>query len=197
MTRKMLQVSIILILALSYSSAQQLEHMIPVGYQSPFLKSGQFITSMYYNSYSTKFERLGDDIEGWTRFGEYSVNMVGYLGLTDNLTLSTKLFFYPKQNINWTNEDGNGENSNNFNVSPELTLSFRPYSGLEVFGTFHYQGTTTEYGPYTYFSNEPIGIDEDGNVIYELRERTMSPGADLETQHIRFKVGLTYSGRLW
>ena len=62
--------------------------MQPVGYQNPFLKSGQFISNLYFNSYrnTTDYE-LGD-----SNLGEYGINLSGYLGLTDFLTVSTNNF---------------------------------------------------------------------------------------------------------
>lgn len=76
--------------------AIMMDYMIPLGYQSPFLKSGQYVTSLYYYSYNNENESASETLPYMVNHGEYSVNFLGYLGLTDYITLSTRLGIYPE-----------------------------------------------------------------------------------------------------
>ena len=173
--------------------AQQLEFMQPVGYQNPFLKSGQYITSLYYymheseSNYSNYISHIGS---------EY-LNLTGFIGLTDFLTLSTKIAVYPPQKIQWYTGENTMKRKNDFSVNPEITLSYRPIKSLEIFGSYNYRQYTTTQGPYIYMQDMPIGIDSTGAVIVD-EVRVFSPGMDpMDTSSYFFRFGLTYSGKLW
>lgn len=174
--------------------SQQLEFMQPVGYQNPFLKSGQFIASLYSYSYQSETEYSDYD----RYFRNNNINLVSYLGLTDYLTLATRIAIYPDQKINWSEGNSTQKRKNNFNINPELTLSYRPANSLEIFSSFNYRQYTTTEGPYSYLQSVPVGFDSTtGSIIYEERMFQVTAMNPMKTSSYFFKFGLTYFGRLW
>ncbi|MBN1407911.1 MAG: hypothetical protein JW956_08985 [Calditrichaceae bacterium] len=173
--------------------AQQLEFMQPVGYQNPFLKSGQYITSLYYYSYESNYRYSNDTHHNGSKY----INIAGFLGLTDFLTLSTKIAVYPNQKMQWDTGESTMKRETDFYINPEITLSYRPIKSLEIFGSYNYRQYTITQGPYSYLQDVPIGIDSTGTVIVEER-RVYDSGMDpYDTSSYFFRFGLTYSGRLW
>ena len=167
--------------------------MQPVGYQNPFLKSGQFISDLYLYSYRNTIDRELDD----TNFGEYSINLSGYLGLTDFLTVSTRLSAYPAQKTAWRSDGADGKREQSFNINPQITLSYRPIAYLEIYGSFDYQQYEITSYPESYYTSVPVGIDSTGQIIYEDRKRIIEAQAPYTTSRYNFRFGLTYSGKLW
>jgi hypothetical protein len=168
--------------------------MQPVGYQNPFLKSGQYIAGLYYYSYQSETE--------YSNYDRYSrnnnINLVSYLGLTDYLTISTRIAIYPDQKINWSEGNSTQKRKTNFNINPELTLSYRPVNCLEIFSSFNYRQYTTNEGPYSYLQSVPVGFDSTtGSIIYEEQMFQVEAMDPMKTSSYFFKFGLTYSGRLW
>ena len=190
--RILLLVSIMFII--NSLKAQQLEFMQPVGYQNPFLKSGQYITSLYYYSRITETERS----DNLTKTGEYNINLIGYLGLIDNLTLKTLITVHPYQKIYWYSEGGSGNDKSKFYVDPEFTISYRPIEFLEIFGSCNFSQYEIDRGPYSYYISTLVGYDpETGAAIYEPRLVTTQDKSVYDYTNYRFRFGLTYSGRLW
>ena len=187
---------IIVILYLSYelSNAQGLEFMQPVGYQNPFLKSGQFITNLYFYAHQSETEQTN-----YTRYnGSKNVNFIGYLGLTDYITISTRIAIYPTQKVVWESEGSTLKTENDFHFNPEFILSYRPVESLEIYGSFNYRQYTTTQEPYTTYTDFPIGIDpETGDIIYELQEINVEGRDPFDTSIYFLRFGLTYSGKLW
>ena len=81
-------IAIVAFIAISsqFLSAQKLEHMLPAGYQNPFLKSGQFITTLYYYSLLFEDDFNQEDPPYVRNHGENSIRFAGYLGLTGQIT---------------------------------------------------------------------------------------------------------------
>ena len=173
--------------------AQQLEYMQPVGYQNPLLKSGQFISSLYYFSKQSETEYSGHN----THFEDNNINFFGYLGLTDFLTLSTRLSIYPSQKIQWETGESTMKRKTDFYINPELTLSYRPIQYLEIFGSFNYRQYTITQGPYSFLQSVPVGIDSTGTVIYEERMAQVDGMDPMDSSSYYLRFGLTYSGKLW
>jgi len=187
-------VIVIFCLILEFANAQRLEYMQQVGYQNPFLKSGQFISNLYFYSFGNTSERdLGD-----TNFGEYSINLSGYLGLTDYLTFSTRITAYPEQKTYWRSGGEEGKREQSFNINPQITLSYRPMDYLEIYGSFDYQQYEITSYPESYYTSFPAGVDTTtGQIIYENRKIIMDAQEPYTTSRYNFRFGLTYSGRLW
>ena|SRR3990172_2579164 len=180
------------------AQVQNLNRVVPIGYQNPFLRSGQYITTLYYYSNTDRTESSFDGYKSIYVDREYSVRWAGYLGLADNLTLSTKLFVYPRQEIHWGEGVSNAKDTQKANLNPQVTLSFRPSNDLEIFGSIDYRQMETFFSPYTYETTVPVGVDpETGQVIYEPRMVTVGAAPQLEQKLTVVKVGFTYSGCLW
>lgn len=129
--------------------------------------------------------------------GNKNFNFNGYLGLTDFLTLSTRVAVYPDQKIQWETNGSTLKRKTDLYVNPEITLSYRPIEDLEIFGTYNYRQYTITEGPYSFLQEVPIGVDPTGTVIYEERE-VYTEGMDpIDTSTYFFRFGLTYSGKLW
>jgi hypothetical protein len=182
----------------SLAHVQNLNRVVPIGYQNPFLVSGQFITTLYYYSNSNRTESPFDGDKSIYVDREYSVRWAGYLGLTNSLTLSTKLFVYPGQKIYWGEGVSNEKNTKKPNLNPQVTLSYRPLNDLEIFGSINYRRSETLFSPYTYQTMVPVGIDpETGVVVYGPSKVTVGAAPQLEQKLTVVKVGFTYSGCLW
>lgn len=190
--RLLLLVSILFIV--NSIQAQQLEFMQPVGYQNPFIKSGQFIANLYFYAHQSETEQTN-----YTRHNDIkNVNFISYLGVTDYITVSTRIAIYPAQKVVWESEGSTLKTENDFHINPELILSYRPIQSLEIYGSFNYRQYTTTQGPYTTYTDFPIGIDpETGNIIYELREINVEGRDPIDTSIYFLRFGLTYSGKLW
>jgi hypothetical protein len=173
--------------------AQQLEYMQPVGYQNPFLKSGQFISSLYYYTLQTESDFTNSDVHT----GDKNFNFTGYLGLTDFLTLSTRVVVFPDQKIHWETDGSTMKRNTDFYVNPEITLSYRPIEALEIFGSYNYRQYTISQGPYSFLQDAPIGADSTGTIIYEERKVYTEGMNPIDTNTYFFRFGLTYSGKLW
>ena len=74
----------------STSFGQITDIYIPAGFNNPFLKSGKFITSLYYynNSSFSEYDEREDKLTN------YNLNLVGYMGLTDQITLKANFVFF-------------------------------------------------------------------------------------------------------
>jgi len=180
-------------LLLTTVRAQRLELMQPVGYQTPFLKSGEFISNLYYFSMQSKMERTNYI----TKSGEYNINFTGYLGLTDNLVLRTHISAFPGQKISRYTKGSKGNDRIDFYIDPEITISYRPIRYLEIFGSFQYTQYEITRGPYydymTFVEIDPeTGIATYNERLAVTRDEAVS---DISTYRVRF--GLTYAGGLW
>jgi hypothetical protein len=122
---------------------------------------------------------------------------VGYLGITDQLTLTTRINYFPEQKIIW-GENSTLDRSINLNVDPELTLSYRPIEYLEIFGNFDYhQYKTTQNATQV---KVLVIVDYDpstGDPIYEERTLSSFGHPPFTTTSTIFRIGVTYSGKLW
>jgi len=173
--------------------AQELEFMQPVGFQNPFLKSGQLISSLFYYERQAEIDFTNNDVHT----GDKNFNFNGYLGLTDFLTLSTRVALYPDQKIQWETDGSTRKRKTDLHVNPEITLSYRPIEALEIFGTYNYRQYTTTQGAYSYMQEVPIDVDSTGTVIYEEREVHTEGMNPVDTRTYFFRFGLTYAGKLW
>jgi hypothetical protein len=180
-------------LLLTNLQAQKIEHMQPVGYQNPFLRSGQFISGLYYY----QSERVSDYTNEKSHFGDKNLTFAGYLGLTDFLTLSTRISVYPNQKIQWYTGESTMKRETDFYISPQLTLSYRPAEYLEIFSSLNYYKYTITQGSYTALQPVSILDPETGQIIVEERMVQMEGMDPTDINSYFFKFGLTYSGRLW
>ena len=190
---KRLMILVSLIFIINSLQAQRLEYMQPVGYQSPFLKSGQFISNLYFNSHQSE-----SNYSSYERnMGNYNLNFSGYLGLTDYLTLTTRLGIHPAQKTIWSTGSRTDKMENNLNFNPELILSYRPIEYLEIFGSVDYRKYETTQGPYTYLTERPRYDPNTHEIIYEERMVEIEGMDPYKTTRYIVRFGLTYSGKLW
>ncbi len=187
--------ALVTLLLCSVLPAQQLEHMVPVGFNNPFLKSGQYITSLYFQNNSSEESR--PESESGIERNAYSINMRSYLGLTDNITLSAALHFFPEQTISEGLYGTGGDATNSFYVQPEVVLSYRPTTAMEIFGSFNFSDYSRSYKASRGTTKRIIGIDENGEPIYGKEEFTIPPFPDSMQKSVSFNVGVTVSGQLW
>ena len=173
--------------------AQKLEHMLPVGYQSPFLKSGQFISNLYFYSHQSESNHSSYE----TNHGNYNLNFSGYLGLTDYQTLTTRIGVYPAQKTIWSTGSRTDKIENNLHFNPELILSYRPIKFLEVFGSVDYREYETTQEPYTYLTERSRYDPNTHEIIYEEYMVEIEGMDPYKTTRYFVRFGLTYSGRLW
>ncbi len=194
MVQKFIFFFFLVIFLLSNSYAQKIEHLVPIGFNNPFLKSGQFISSMFLENSSFKSEY--EDKTGIKR-NEYYLSFQTYLGLTDDVTLSTRLNTFPTQTVDKGLFDGGGDRKQNFNIRPEFILSYRPSESVEIFGLVDYSNYESSFKESSFKTVIPVGVDEFGNTIYEERTMTIQPRADLKNTFSNIKIGVTFSGKLW
>ena len=191
---KRLMILISLIFIINSLQAQRLEYLQPVGYQSPFLKSGQFISNLYFYSHQSESNHSLYE----TNMGNYNLNFSGYLGLTDYLTLTTRLGIYPAQKTSWSTGSRTNKTEDNLNFNPQLILSYRPIEFLEIFGSVDYRQYSKTQGPYTYVLETAVGVDpQSGEIIYEERTIDLEGMGTYETTRYAIRFGLTYAGKLW
>ena len=178
----------------SMAWSQNLNFYIPAGFRNPLLQGGQFISSLYF--YGDQITTTQDIKK--TRNSMNDVNFLGYLGITEKITLKTHFVISPSQTIQKVLEGGMGENTRNFSFSPEITLSYRPLMNLEVFGSVYHSNQTTRFGERGEYIEVPVGTDPiTGEVIYEKRLVTFPGQPDLESFNSTFLVGLSFVGSLW
>lgn len=178
----------------SLAVAQNQEHYLPVGFQNPILKSGQYIFSASFNNSTQKNTQGTNSYE----YGKHYFNAMGYLGVTDRITLSTYLTLSPRQTIAQSRGVNEYSDRENFNASTSLNLSYRLHSGFELFSAFDYNRATVEYGDRTYLTTVPVGVDPNtGAVIYEERRISLPALPDTRNTGTYYRMGLTFVGNLW
>ena len=89
------------------------------------------MTSLYFSQNNSKTEYSTQDSES----RGYSMNFACFLGLTDWMTLSTKLRYIPKQTILEMTGDRLQEDTQKNTFQPEVILSLRPKPNFEIFGS--------------------------------------------------------------
>jgi len=127
----------------------------------------------------------------------HNLNLNGYLGITDQLTLRTNLILSPDQTVHKISKGGKGEDKNKFYFSPQITLSFRPSSGIEIFGDIAYLDMERMFGPTQEYRSVPVGYDSTGSVIYDRLLVTSPALPKIDYKSAKFKIGITYFGKLW
>ena len=185
----------IFILLISFCLGQSLnEYYIPAGFQNPLLKSGQFISGMYYYHYQVASLREGSETTDYSK----NINMTGYLGITDRITLRTKFIVSPEQNVQEVTKGGKGTSTSVFNINPQLTVSYRPVNKMEIFSSIDIWNTKNTFGDRTVSEDVPIGIDpETGEMIYERRTIVQPALPDIKRKGFIFMIGINYCGQLW
>jgi len=179
-------------MSLSPLQAQSLDYYIPAGFNNPMLKSGQFITSLYY----THSGSTTDVEEMITENSTKNWQFVGYLGLAEGFTLRADIGFYPEQTASEITSGGAGEQKHTFHLRPDIILSYRPTSTLEIFGNFSYGKYTQQIGPRSVYQDVPVGVNPDGSYIYERRLVTQT-GFDVDIKFTSIRMGISYYGNLW
>ena len=120
-----------LVLGIHTAYSQMTDYYVPITYRNPILKSGQFMTNLYYSRTMSTTTHQGDESENMS----YNFNLVGYIGITNWLTFSSRLVFYPEQTMAKYTGSQIGEDTKKQAFNPEFTLSFRPVNYLEIFGS--------------------------------------------------------------
>ena len=166
---------------------------IPAGFNNPLLKSGNFITSLYYYNSNTLSEY--DDRED--KLANYNFNLVGYIGVTDQITLKTIFVYSPAQTYSEITKGGMGEDKSKSYLSPQIVLSYRPSNSIEIFGDFFYQKQTREFGDKSFYQDVPVGVDDQGNIIYEKQLVTQYSAGSSNYRTTAVKIGISYIGNLW
>ncbi len=179
-------------ISLSALQAQSLDYYIPAGFTNPLLKSGQFITSLYY----TQSRSITDYADQGTERSDKNWQFTGYVGLAEGLTLRADLGFYPEQTISEITSGGSGEDKRTFYLRPDIVLSYRPTGTLEIFGNFSYGKYTQQIGPRSLYQDVPVGVNPDGSYIYERRLVTQ-PGWDTDIKFTSIRMGISNYGNLW
>jgi hypothetical protein len=172
--------------------AQNMEFYQPVGFNNPLLKSGQFITTLYYYNTSSKYVRDLDEYKNILK----SFSFASFLGITDAITLNVKLSLYPEQTI-FERIVVSGTDQQNFNIKPEFVLSYRPIGNMEIFGSVLYNKNTTVFGEQTLLALVPFIDPQTGEVIYQTSEVTYGGAPDLTFSNTTFTIGISYNGQLW
>jgi len=182
----------LLIMSTSLHS-QNFQYYIPAGFTNPLLKSGEFVSSLYY--FNDQIQTKQDISK--IKYSRNDINFLGYLGITDNITLRTRFIISPPQTIQEVIEGGIGEKTNNFSFSPEITFSYRPKANLEIFSSVFYSDQTIQIGEQGFYDEVPVGVDSTGNVIYERRLVSQAAQPDLKSKNTTFFIGFSYIGKLW
>jgi hypothetical protein len=175
------------------AAGQVMDIYIPAGFNTPFLKSGKFITSLYYYNTNTVSE-YGDQEN---QLANYNLNLVAYVGLTDQMTLKTNFIYTPAQTFSEILAGGMGKDKLESYFSPQFVLAYRPTKSIEIFGDYFYQSQTRVIGDKSLYQDVPVGVDGDGNIIYE-RQLVAQPGlGNIMTRTTTFRIGISYIGSLW
>ena len=174
---------------------QNMDYYQPVGFSNPPLRSGNFLTTVYY--YHQLATLTQNNLE--TDTPKREINVAGYFGLTDNLTVQTNLIFYPEQTIYELGEPQVGKDKLKFNIRPQVTHSYRPLSNFEIFTDLSIINQTIEYGEKEFLRDVPVAYDpltgEPTIVEQRLVFQPALPAVKSESTVIRF--GFTYLGTLW
>jgi hypothetical protein len=195
MNKRFLFSFFIIVMLTGTTYSQQLEHMIPVGYNNPFLKSGQYITSLYFSGHFSEYDNK--ETQNGTQSRQYSVNFTGLIGLTNKVTLATHLNFYPEQTLDKRLYGGGGDRISNFYVSPAFVLSYRPKENLELFSSVDYSNYSLSFNDSKSSIPRIIGLDEFGNPVYSEDTIIIPAQSDIDVMSAFIRVGITYSGKLW
>lgn len=178
----------IAIFAANFASAQMMDYFVPISYHNPLLRSGQFMTSLYYSQNNSKTEMSTYDSER----KEYSMNFAFFLGLTDWMTLSSRLRYIPQQTITEMTGDRLQEDTQDAAFHPEFVLSLRPKPNFEIFSSvsllrdqYTIGGATVQVDYIDPVTGIPIPY-----------EQTI-PGYDYKISGYELRCGLSYAGRLW
>lgn len=174
-------------------TAQSLDYYIPAGFNNPFLKSGQFITTFNYYQHRSVMDNQEQESANLSKNWQFS----GYLGLIDGFTLRADLSFYPSQTVSEIVSGGAGESNHTSYISPTIVLSYRPTGTLEIFGDLTYSNYTRQQGPRTYYQDVPVGVNPDGSLIYERRPVTQPALPDMDIKYTSIRMGISYYGNLW
>jgi len=177
----------------SVAWSQNLNIYIPAGFRNPLLQRGQFISSLYF--YGDQVTTTQDIKK--TRYSRNDINFLGYLGITENITLKTHFIISPSQTIQKVLEGGKGENISSFSLTPEITLSYRPNMNVEIYSSVYYSNQTTRFGERGEYVEIPVGTGPiTGEIIYETRLVSFPGQPDLDTSNSTFIVGLSFMGKL-
>ena len=171
-----------------------MDYYQPAGFANPPLRSGHFLTSVFY-SHQLATQTVA---EMKTDRPEKEIILAGYLGLTDFLTLQTNIAIIPDQTILELRDPQVGKDKLKFNIRPQVMLSYRPLSNLEIFGDFYFINQTTDYGEKGTMRDVPVEIDPiTGIPIYEPRLVFQPAGPSIEFESTMIRFGFTYLGTLW
>ncbi len=139
---KIIALFIINIILLGKVDAQEAVYM-PVGFKNPFLKSGQYISTLSYSEDRIKGEI---DSRAGYKVKEKTVRFTNYLGLTDRITLSAQSVFYPTQTVLRNFGDYSGNDKIEYYLKPNFILSYRFSKSFELFGIYSFSLSKKKLG---------------------------------------------------
>jgi hypothetical protein len=154
----------------------------PWGFRAPLLKQGQYALNSLSHYYRSEFKynyNSGSMSNYESVLKNYSFSLNGVYAVTDKVVFQGNLDFNPAQTrltswqtwtfISFPEEDTTlqkykYEQHSDFNVSPQLVISFRPKTNMEFYGTFYFdkrklyteeddEGRTSDESRKTYYSN--------------------------------------------
>ena len=146
------------------------------------------MTSLYFSQNNSMTEYSTQDSES----KDYNMNFVCFLGLTDWMTLSTRLRYIPKQTILEMTGDRLQEDTQDATFHPEFILSLRPKPNFEIFGSvflFRNQYVVGDATIRTGYFDPGTG----DTITLDITE----PGYDFKTSGYELRCGFSYAGRLW
>ena len=185
---------IITMSVVSSIQSQDMDYYLPVGFVNPPLRSGHFLTSIFYFNQYTTITQEGLKTDTPKR----EISLIGYLGLTDYLTLQTNVTLIPDQTIYKLHHPQAGKDKLEFNIRPQFKLSYRPVSNFEIFGDLYFTDHTTEFGEKSRLQDVVVGIDPiSGDPIIEKTLITQPALPSLQSQSTVVRFGFTYLGTFW
>ena len=173
------------IFMVNMANAQMTDYLVPINYHNPLLRSGQFMTSLYFSQNNLKTELNSHNSES----KDYSVHFACFLGLTDWMTLSTRLRYIPEQTILEMTGDRVQEDTQDATFHPEFILSLRPKPNIEIFGSVFLFRNQYAVGDAIKRSIDPIS----GYPMPDI----LIPGYDFKTSGYELRCGFSYAGSLW
>ena len=188
MKKQKLFIVFLVIISANLAYGQMTDYFVPISYHNPLLKSGQFMTSLYFSQNNLKTELTSHDSES----KDYSMHFSCFLGLTDWMTLSTKLRYIPEQNILEMTGDRLQEDTQKNTFHPEFILSLRPKPNFEIFGSFFLFRNQYSIGDATL---QTYMIDPGTGEAIPFEQTT--PGFDYKISGYELRCGFSYAGRLW
>jgi hypothetical protein len=164
----------------TYSWAQEFTDYVPTGFHAPFLRQGEYILAGDLQHRDNKNTGFNTSLT--------SIDLNGYLGFTDRLTMSSQMKLVPNHTL------GAGD-KNKFYVHPTVTFAYRLSRDFEFFSTSTYQSYQNIGADRISTITVLVGRNPDGTDRFETHTNVQS-GFNREFRTVSIRAGFVWRGNL-